>query len=73
MEKEQSSGNGKIIGALIVGLIVGGALGVLFAPDKGSVTRKRLLSKGEEVKDEVQTKLQALDHETKKEREHAKA
>ncbi|MES2555877.1 MAG: YtxH domain-containing protein [Bacteroidota bacterium] len=73
MEKEQSSGNRKIIGALIVGLVVGGALGVLFAPDKGSVTRKRLLSKGEEVKDEVQTKLQNLDHETQKERALAKA
>ncbi|HLP56370.1 MAG TPA: YtxH domain-containing protein [Fluviicola sp.] len=73
MEKEQSSSNGKIIGALIVGLVVGGALGVLFAPDKGSVTRKRLLSKGEEVKDEVQTKLQNLDHEAKKEHALAKA
>ena len=73
MEKEHNSGNGKIIGALIVGLVVGGALGVLFAPDKGSVTRKRLLSKGEEVKDEVQAKLQNLNHETKKELAHAKA
>lgn len=73
MEKEHSSNNRKVIGALIVGLVVGGALGVLFAPDKGSVTRKRLLSKGEEVKDEVQTKLQDLNHATKKESALAKA
>jgi len=57
---EDSNNTSKIIGALVVGLVVGGALGVLFAPDKGSVTRKKLLSKGEDFKDAVSEKLSGL-------------
>lgn len=73
MEKEHTSNNRKIIGALVVGLVVGGVLGVLFAPDKGSVTRKRLASRGEEVKDDIQTKMHSLNHEAKKDHALAKA
>lgn len=41
------------IGKFIAGAVVGGALGVLFAPKKGSETRKDLTNKLKELVDKV--------------------
>jgi gas vesicle protein len=57
---ENSNNTGKIIGAVLVGVAIGGILGVLFAPDKGSETRKKILAKGEDFKDLVQDKISGL-------------
>lgn len=63
---EKSNNTGKLIGALVLGAAVGGALGILFAPDKGSVTRKKLMAKGDELKDAVQEKLNNMMSDEKK-------
>ena len=50
----------KIIGALLLGASVGGSLGILFAPHKGSKTRKRILKKGEMLSDSIKDKYESL-------------
>lgn len=48
---------GKMLSALLVGAAIGGIVGLLFAPDKGSETRKRLFKRAEELADEAEDKL----------------
>ncbi len=42
-----------IILGLVAGLAVGATIGVLLAPDKGSKTRKKIISKTKETKDKL--------------------
>lgn len=41
------------ISLLMTGLVSGLVIGVLFAPYKGSKTRRKIARKGEEIKDEI--------------------
>lgn len=41
----------------MAGAAVGAALGILFAPAKGSETRKELTGKGQELKDSIKEKF----------------
>jgi gas vesicle protein len=54
---ENSNNSGKVIGALILGAAIGGALGILFAPDKGTRTRKKLFDQSGELTDALTEKF----------------
>lgn len=70
---EKSNNNAKLVGALLVGAVVGGALGILFAPNKGSETRKKILAKGGDLSDSIKDKLNEFVEKGKKEVENVRA
>lgn len=45
--------SGKVVLGLLVGIAAGAVLGVLFAPDKGSITRNKLSKKGQDYLDDL--------------------
>lgn len=64
---ENSNGSGKLIGALLVGAAIGGVLGILFAPDKGSETRKKIAGKTNDMAQSIKDKFSMVSDEVKKE------
>lgn len=52
--------SGKVLLGLLAGVSAGALLGVLFAPEKGSETRKKILQKGEGYADALKDKFNTL-------------
>jgi len=48
---------GKIVLGVLAGVAIGSVLGILFAPDKGSITRKMLVKKGNNFSEDTEDKM----------------
>ena len=51
---------GKVLLGVLAGAAAGALLGVLLAPDKGSVTRRKIAEKGEDYADALKEKFDEL-------------
>lgn len=63
---------GKLVLGFLAGIAAGTALGILFAPDKGSATRKKISRKGEDSLEDLNDKIKALAKEVSNKFENIK-
>ena len=54
---ENSNSTIKVVGALFVGALVGTALGILFAPDKGCKTRSKIIGGAKDLAEDLKNKM----------------
>jgi gas vesicle protein len=47
----------KVVGAVLLGTLIGAGIGILFAPDKGSNTRKKIVDGAKGVADNLKQKV----------------
>ena len=59
-QQQQSSGVGSFITGFAIGAIVGVAAGLLMAPHKGDVTRRKIVRQAGEKRDEVMEAVEDL-------------
>jgi len=53
-------GRSKLFLGLLAGIAAGTLAGILFAPDKGTATRKKIIHQGEDYVDELKEKITSL-------------
>lgn len=53
-------------GALVLGVLIGAAAGVLLAPEKGNVTRDKLKKEGKDIKDQLSNDLKEVKEDLSK-------
>jgi hypothetical protein len=58
-ESNNTGHTGKVIGALLVGTVVGAGLALLFAPDSGSETQKKLMNELKNVFGGIKDKVKS--------------
>ena len=56
---ENSNSTATAIAALLAGVAVGAALGILFAPDKGSETRSKLVAGARDLASDVKARMRS--------------
>jgi gas vesicle protein len=64
--------SGKVVLGLLAGVAAGALAGILFAPAKGSRTRRRIMQKGEDYAGDLKDKLNDLLEKTTKKFEKVK-
>ena len=55
-----SNVTGKVIGAIVVGTVIGSIIGLLFAPDKGSKTRTKIVTGAKDLSRKMREEANAL-------------
>ena len=51
---------GKVVLGTLAGLAIGAIAGILFAPEKGSTTRKQIMDKGDDYVNKLKSKYEKL-------------
>jgi gas vesicle protein len=64
--------SGKVLLGVLAGLAAGALLGVLFAPDKGTVTRKKIIKKSEDYAEGLKAQLDEFIDDINKKGEEVK-
>ena len=55
-----SKNSGNTLMAVLVGVVVGAGIGILYAPDKGTKTRKKVKDGFDDAKNELQNKFDSV-------------